>query len=79
MFFDPKFLKSGGTGGGADSGLLIHEDPAQLIQGGKPGEHYHLDLAEYTAVGEYIFLEPVTAGDEIVFDSSGDIVWSTRE
>lgn len=66
-FHRPGFV---GGGGGSSTGLpIIHESALQSIQGGAPGEHFHLTQAEYEALS----LDLVCASDEIVF-ASGDIV-----
>lgn len=67
---------SGSLVGGSS---LIHEDSAQLIQGGTSGEHYHLTEVEHTylshvaAVGIPLY-EPIAIAGEILFDSvTGDV------
>lgn len=52
MFFRPRFIASGG--GGVTSLPIIHEDAGQSIQGGAPGEHYHLTADEYAYVQSII-------------------------
>jgi hypothetical protein len=36
-----------GEGGSLEPFVPVHERPAEQIQGGVPGEHYHLDAAEH--------------------------------
>lgn len=71
-----------GIGVGTITGpkLLVHEDPAELIQGGSPLEHYHLTEIEHTylshlaLVGIPLF-EPVAIDNELVFDGgTGDVL-----
>ena len=58
---------------------LTHEKPEELIQGGSPGEHYHLTEAEHTGVQSLLTVgakiyEPVYKNFEPMFSSGGDIM-----
>ena len=57
----------------------VHENPSQNIQGGLPGEHYHLSAALYSAliglINNPIYSELVTSNSgELVTSNSGDTV-----
>lgn len=53
---------------------LVHENPGQNIQGGAPGEHYHLTEDEHAflqglftnGIAQKV-IEPVMCNDEFVF------------
>jgi hypothetical protein len=47
--------------------VLMHEDPAQQIQGGSPGEHYHLTAAQVAQTAQHKVYEPVYINGEPVF------------
>lgn len=74
------FVPGLGVTGIVGENLLVHEDPVELIQGGIPGEHYHLTEDQHTylehiaEVGISLF-EPVAIENEIVFDGgTGDVL-----
>lgn len=53
----------------------IHEAPAQLVQGGSPGQHYHLTAAQHLwAQKQY---EPLMIQGELVTLTSGDLLLGT--
>lgn len=80
MFAKPGFV-SNRTGGSAVPGLdipLVHEDPSQRIQGGLPGQHYHLSKELYQWLisdsQNQFYAEPImTLGGEIITSLTGDI------
>lgn len=57
---------------------IVHERPEELIQGGAPGEHYHLTAAEHADLGAAIaagkIYEPLMAAGELVLDPDEDIM-----
>lgn len=58
---------------------LIHEDPSQDVQGGLPGEHYHLSATAYQGLLNLLrnptYAEPImTRGGAIMTALSGDIM-----
>lgn len=57
---------------------IVHERPEELIQGGAPGEHYHLTALEYanlgTGGGSGKIYEPLMASGELVLDPSEDVM-----
>lgn len=63
---------------------LVHENPDQAIQGGAPGEHFHLTENEHTFLQELFangvaqkIYEPMMANDEFVYievDGQLDVV-----
>ncbi len=77
-FSDPRYARS--KAGGLSKlppqlQGLIHENPLQEIQGGAPGEHYHLTKKQHDYASYYF--EPVmTITGDIVTVDSGDIVMS---
>lgn len=81
MSFDnPTFLGRQGLSDIIGGGGLVHEDPAQLIQGGLPNEHYHMTHAQQLEVDSlYLVLpiankiyEPVMGSSELALTTSGD-------
>jgi len=72
-FFRPGFINN-------NSIPIIHEDDDQFIQGGLPGEHYHLSAAAHAALVEILTsklsaAEPMTSlTGEIMLAKSGDII-----
>lgn len=58
--------------------VLVHEDPDELIQGGLPGEHFHLNASQYSVINNNIHLkiyEPVSNDTaEILFNDDGDVL-----
>ena len=73
MYAAPRYVKVPSSS--IDKALvgLIHENPLQQIQGGAPGEHYHLTAAQHARASFYA--EPaMTISGEIITIRSGDIV-----
>lgn len=62
-----------------DAMFNVHEEPTQDIQGGSPGEHYHiteaeLDFLQAQMATPPVVYEPVCEDGEALFDDSGDIL-----
>ena len=65
---------------------LVHETASQEIQGGKPGQHFHLTSQQWAFIETLVALgidfpdvriyEPVAANNEIIFADNGDVVMS---
>lgn len=57
---------------------IVHERVSEAIQGGAPGEHYHLTALEYanlgTGGGSGKIYEPLMASGELVLDPTEDIM-----
>jgi len=72
VWFSPRFIRRRATS-------LVHEDASQNIQGGLPGEHYHISAEMYAALIEQInnpsYSESITSiAGENIFVDSGDIL-----
>lgn len=52
---------------------IIHELVSQDIQGGAPGEHYHLTEAQHNTISSFRY-EPAIICCEELFDGNGEIV-----
>lgn len=80
MFGRPGFARDKGVGGSGDGLPIVHELDSQAIQGGKPGEHYHLNqhLHDQLSLNGIQYSEPIlTATSEFMFsEADGDIMMS---
>lgn len=77
-FVSPGFIKSG-AGGSSDT--VVHETAEQNIQGGLPGEHFHLNQAEKTWVEDMqiTVFEPLCSSEaDTMFSSEGDAMYVLR-
>ena len=75
MFHRPNYI-----GGSPRVGTVIHESPDQLIQGGIPGEHYHISGPLYQflidqTINRYIDEVVMTVTDELVTLGNGELVF----
>jgi len=72
VWFSPNFIRR-------RANSLIHEDASQAVQGGLPGEHYHISASLYQSLIQLVnnptYSESITAtGGESIFVNSGDII-----
>lgn len=72
MWFRPRFLHKLSSG-------LVHEDAKQQIQGGLPGEHYHLSAALYqhliNLAGNPVYSETILSDSgEGILTNSNDVI-----
>lgn len=64
---------------------LIHEELTQDIQGGSPGEHFHLTAEQHAWVADnkangILQYEPVAVNGELLFDeATGDVLMNQGE
>lgn len=75
----PSYIVKNSPGSSFSGGFtIVHERPEESIQGGAPGEHYHLTAAEYTTLGAGVasgkIYEPLMAAGELVLNPEEDIM-----